>query len=145
VDESGFACDMPRLHGYSLRGQRCFGTKDWRAGGRINVLGALFAGVLLTTSLTSENVDSGLFNLWLERDLIPKLPENSVVVMDNASFHKCANTAQMIKAAGHVLEYLPPYSPDLNPIEQKWAQAKAKIRKTKKMWRLSLRNRFESF
>jgi len=54
-------------------------------------------------------------------DLLPKLPLHSVMVMDNAAFHQRADT-------GHRLEYLPPYSPDLNPLEHPWAQAKA-IRK----------------
>ena len=49
--------------------------------------------------------------------------------MDNAAFHKGKAMQQQIKAAGHILEYLPPYSPDLNPIEHKWAQAKSKRRK----------------
>jgi len=49
--------------------------------------------------------------------------------MDNATFHKRQDTQKMIKNAGFILEYLPPYSPDLNPIEQKWAQAKAVRRK----------------
>ena len=61
----------------------------------------------------------------LIQDLIPKLPINSVVIMDNASFHKGVVMQKAIEDAGHTLLYLPPYSPDLNPIEKKWAQAKA--------------------
>lgn len=123
---------MPRTHGYAPRGQRCFGTHNWHARGRVNALGALLRGVLLTVSLTTSNVDTDIFNLWLEGDLLPKLPPGSVVVLDNASFHRHPDTAITTQAAGHVLEYLPPYSPDLNPIEQKWAQAKAIRRKTGK-------------
>ncbi len=52
-------------------------------------------------------------------------PQNSVIVMDNATFHKRQDIQQAIWEAGHILEYLPPYSPDLNPIEHQWAQAKA--------------------
>lgn len=73
-----------------------------------------------------------VFNLWLRHDLIPKLPPGAVLVMDNATFHKRADTKAMIKNAGHILEYLPSYSPDLNPIEHKWAEAKAIRRKTGK-------------
>jgi len=61
--------------------------------------------------------------------LIPKLPENSVIVMDNATFHKRSDTLQVIENAGHTALFLPPYSPDLNPIEQKWAQMKAMRKK----------------
>ena len=77
-----------------------------------------------------SNVDSEIFNLWLRHDLLPKLPPGAVVVMDNATFHKRSDTQNMVKDAGHTLEYLPPYSPDLNPIEPKWAQAKSIRRKT---------------
>lgn len=58
ADESGFAHDMPRTHGYSLRGQRCPGKHDWNARGRINVIGALLAGALLIVGLTTSNVDA---------------------------------------------------------------------------------------
>ena len=58
-------------------------------------------------------------------DLLPQLPPHRVVVRDNATFHNRADIQQLFEPAGHILEYLPPYSPDLNPLEQKWAQAKA--------------------
>lgn len=123
---------MSRTHGYATKGQRCYRLQDWNAKGRINVIGALLVGALLTVGLTDSNVDADIFNLWLEQDLIPKLPAHSLIVMDNATFHKRANTKHMIKNPGNTLAYLPPYSPDLNPIEQKWAQAKAIRRKTGK-------------
>lgn len=129
IDESGFANDMPRTHGYSENGQRCYGTQDWGAKGRINAIGALMDKRLLTVSLFDQNVNTEVFNSWMDKDLIPNLPKGSVVVMDNASFHKSAKMKEQIKLAGHILEYLPPYSPDLNPIEHKWAQAKSIRRK----------------
>jgi len=129
VDESGFAHDMPRTHGYSLRGQRCYGKHDWGAKGRTNAIGALLDKELLTVSLFDQNVNKIVFNSWLKQDLIPKLPPKSVIVMDNAAFHKTQDTRDQIEDAGHTLEYLPPYSPDLNPIEHKWAQSKNLRRK----------------
>ena len=71
------------------------------------------------------NVNTEIFSSWVTEDLIPKLPTNSVIVMDNASFHKGVAMKKAIEDAGHTLLYLPPYSPDFNPIEKKWAQAKA--------------------
>ena len=116
---------MPRLHGYAVKGNRCFGTHNWGAKGRTNVIGALLFGAVLTVSLFQTNVNTGIFSSWVIEDLIPKLPANSVVIMDNASFHKGMLMKKAIEDAGHTLLYLPPYSPDLNPIEKKWAQAKA--------------------
>jgi len=119
---------MPRTHGYSEIGRRCYGTYDWHARGRTNVIGALLGKVLLTVSLFECNVNSDVFYAWAEQDLIPKLPENSVIVLDNATFHKRNDLKKLIKNNGHELLYTPAYSPDLNPIEHKWAQAKS-IRK----------------
>ena len=129
IDESGFAHDMPRTHGYSQKGQRCFGVHDWGAKGRTNVIGALLGGALLTVSLFGTTINTAIFDAWVEQDLIPKLPKNSVVVMDNATFHKGSEMMKALQSAGHTLLYLPPYSPDLNPIEKKWAQVKTLRRK----------------
>lgn len=129
IDESGFAHDMPRTHGYAKIGERCFGTHDWGAKGRTNAIGALIGRNLLTVTLFDCTINTDAFTAWTEQDLLPKLSTQSVLVMDNAAFHKGKSMQQKIKAAGHTLEYLPPYSPDLNPIEHKWAQAKSKRRK----------------
>lgn len=129
VDESGFAYDMPRTRGYSLKGERCYGSRDWHARGRQNAIGALIDRILITVCLFEFNVNSDVFYAWLTQDLLPKTPPKSVIVMDNATFHKREDMKQVIMKQGHILEYLPPYSPDLNPIEKKWAQAKSIRRK----------------
>ena len=116
---------MPRTHGYAPRGKRCFGTHDWQARGRINVIGALLGTALLTVGLFTGNINSDVFHGWLVGNLIPNLPPMSVLVMDNATFHKRSDSKSAVSQAGHILQYLPPYSPDFNPIEHKWAQAKA--------------------
>ena len=132
---------MPRTHGYAQKGKRCFGIQDWNAKGRVNVIGALLNTALLTTWLCDFNIDADVFFHWVQYDLLPKLKRKTVIVMDNATFHKRLDIQELIKKARHILEYLPPYSPDLNPIEHKWAQAKAKRRKTKK----TPKQIFESF
>ena len=119
---------MPRTHGYSYRGKRCYGLHDWHAKGRINVIGAMVGFVLVSVGLFEGSINSDVFYAWLTQALVPILPIHAVVVMDNASFHKRADMVEAIKQSGALLEFLPPYSPDLNPIEKKWAQAKA-IRK----------------
>ncbi len=129
LDESGFVQDMPRLHGYAPIGQRCYGVHDWKAYGRTNAIGALIGTRLITVSLFQTNINALIFKSWLVQDLLPKLPFQSIIVMDNAAFHKTSEIKNIIEEAGHILEYLPPYSPDLNPIEKKWAHAKA-IRRT---------------
>ena len=125
IDESGFSHESTRSHGYAKIGQRCFGTFNWGAKGRTNAIGALLNGLLLTVSLFSFNVNSDVFHAWMTQDLLPKVPVGSVIVMDNASFHKRDDIVQSIQRAGCIVEFLPPYSPDFNPIEHTWAQLKS--------------------
>ena len=66
------------------------------------MIGAIVAGVLLTISLFQTTINTDIFTGWIEQDLIPKLPPNSVVVMDNATFHKGALMQQMLEEAGHI-------------------------------------------
>ena len=120
---------MPRTHGYSKRGLRCYGTHDWGAKGRTNVIGALIGSTLVAVGLLTGSVDTDVFTCWVEHILLSNIPPESVIVMDNATLHKGGDMQKLIANAGHTLLYMPPYSPDLNPIEKKWAQAK-KIRKT---------------
>ena len=121
---------MPRRYGYGRRGQPVTGKLNWHEKGRINVLGALLAGSLLTACTVDGPVCAEVFKAWLEQDLIPQLPPHSVVVMDNAPFHRVPASAQILQAHGHTLLPLPTYSPDLNPIEHLWAKLKAQRRKT---------------
>ena len=120
---------MPRLYGYALQGTRCGDTQDWQARGRLNVIGALCAGVLLTVAYFTGSINGDVFHAWVTQGLLPRLPPQSVVILDNASFHKRPATRQQVEDAGHTLLFLPPYSPDLNPIEHKWAEAKRCRRK----------------
>ena len=119
---------MPRTHEYAPRRERCYGIQDWGAKVRTNVIGALLGSALLTVSLFSSTINTQLFDAWAIQDLIPKLPQGSIVVVDNATFHKVPQMVKALQDAEHTLPYLPPYSPDLNPIE--WTQAKMLRRRT---------------
>jgi transposase len=143
IDGSGFAHDLPHTHGYPI-GKRCVGKHNWHAG-RTHVIGALLASCLLTATLFTGSVNAAVFFAWLSQDLLPKLPPHSIIVMDNASFHKRADSQQLIEQAGHLVEFLPPYSPDLNPVEHKWAQSKALRRQKIAPLRSCLPMFFESF
>jgi len=76
-------------------------------------------------------------NAWLRDHLLPELKKGSVIVMDNASFHKSQETRDIIKAAGCFVLFLPPYSPHLNPIEKLWANIK-------QAWKYDLSNSLEN-
>ena len=83
------------------------------------------------------NTDTEIFNQWIEEFLIPELKPSQIVIMDNAAFHKSQRTTYLVESANCGLLYLPPYSPDFNPIEQKWGHVKNKVRK--------IRDKFEKF
>nr|WP_305728216.1 transposase [Nitrosomonas communis] len=119
LDESGFAHDMPRMHGYALMGERCHGVEDWHARGRTHVIGALIGKALLTVGLLTAPITADIFHAWVTQDLFPKLLPACVIVMDNSTFHKRQDIQTAIANAGHTLEYLPPYSPDFNDIGPK--------------------------
>ncbi len=119
---------MPRSYGYAPIGKKCLDKRNWHEKGRINAIGAIANFSLLTVTLFTGSINSEVFLTWVTDDLLPKLPEKCVLVMDNAAFHKRQDIQNTIREKGHILGYLPPYSPDLNPIEHYWAKAKA-IRK----------------
>lgn len=73
-------------------------------------------------------MDSRLFELWFQKCLLPVLPDKSVIVMDNAAFHRKNKLNAMAQSSGHSVLFLPPYSPELNPIENFWAWLKLKLR-----------------
>ena len=102
----------------------------WHSKGRINAIGAIIDFNFLTVALFNCSINSDVFYAWLTLDFLPKVKSGTVVVMDNATFHKPADMIQAIKDHGCVVEFLPPYSPDLNPIDHKWAQVKSIRRKT---------------
>ncbi len=73
--------------------------------------------------------DANSFNAWIKGHLLPTLKEGMTIIMDNARFHKSPQTKELIEAAGCTLLFLPPYSPDLNPIEHRWFPLKNQARK----------------
>ncbi len=97
---------MPRTHGYAQCGQRCYGKHDWGAKGRTNVIGALLGGILLTVSMFESTINTDVYTAWVKQDLLPKLPPQSIVVMDNATFHKGNEMKPCSKLKRNALECL---------------------------------------
>ena len=131
LDESGVTTQMTRLWGRAERGQRIAEATPqghWKV---LTILGGLrLSGVLATMTIESAT-DGDVFLAYVEQVLCPELQPGDVVVMDNLSAHKIDGVRQRIAARGAELLYLPPYSPDLNPIEKAWSKLKQLLRTAK--------------
>ncbi len=97
----------------------------------MTILGAMSTRGMIATMTIEEATDTEIFLAYLEHVLCPQLRSGDVVVMDNLSSHKVDGVRARIEAAGAELLYLPPYSPDLNPIQKAWSKLKQLLRSAK--------------
>lgn len=128
IDESGLSTKMARLRGWALKGQRCHAAIPHGHWKTITFVGGLTLSGVIAPMLLDGPMDGECFRAWVEQMLAPTLRPGDIVVMDNLSAHKVAGIRQAINRAGAHLLYLPPYSPDLNPIENAFAKLKALMR-----------------
>jgi putative transposase len=124
VDETGFAPKSHRPYARALKGQKIIGYRAAEQRPRTSLLGAYRQHQLIAPMLFEGTCNTSLFNQWLQQFLIPELTQPSLIILDNATFHRARSTWQILHQAGHRLLYLPPYSPHLNPIEKLWANIK---------------------
>jgi transposase len=128
LDESGINQYLYREYGRNARGKQVVGEISGKRFGRESVVAALQNKKLLAPMCFEGTCDTNLFNVWLKQELLPNLIQGQVLILDNASFHKSAETKTLIESCGCEILFLPPYSPDLNPIEKYWANMKIKVR-----------------
>ena len=128
VDESGIATNLVRLYGRAPRGVRAAGAAPYGRWERLTVLGGLTLAGLTACMWVDGATDTDVFVAFTAHVLVPALKPGQVVVLDNLSPHKAPRVRALIEAAGCRLLFLPPYSPDLNPIEPAWSKLKALLR-----------------
>jgi len=122
---------MTRLWGRAERGQRIAEATPqghWRV---LTLLGAISLRGMVAAMTIESPTDGDIFLAYVEQVLCPQLQAGEVVVMDNLSAHKVKGIRELIEASGADLLYLPPYSPDLNPIEKAWSKLKQWLRSAK--------------
>ena len=122
---------MTRRYGRALHGTRVdegVPAGHWRT---LTVLGAVSVSGWVAVMSVESATDGDVFRTFLEHVLCPQLTPGQLVVMDNLGAHKVDGVRELIEQTGAALCYLPPYSPDFNPIEKCWAQMKQKLRKLK--------------
>ena len=138
MDESGFESETIRSHGYSPIGTPCIDSYNWQGKKRTNVIGALYKKALFALDYFEKNINGDIFYNWCKDTLIPSLKTKCVIVMDMSEdkakhcfaraqgescarvtrFHKNKRIQKLLNRHGHRILWLPPYSPDLNPIEK---------------------------
>ena len=132
IDETGTSTNMARLRGRAPRGERLVAKVPHGHWKTTTFVAGLRANALTAPCVIDGPMNGDGFFAYVEQILVPTLTPSDIVVMDNLSAHKVPGIRELIEAAGARLLYLPPYSPDLNPIEQLFAKLKALLRKSRR-------------
>lgn len=131
LDESGINIDMTRRYGRSKGKQRVVDSTPLNTPKTTTLLSSIrLDGSTVRTSFQGA-LNKERFLEYLRDVLAPRLQEGDIVVMDNLGSHKVTGVSELVRSVGAELLYLPPYSPDLNPIEKMWSKLKAYFRKLK--------------
>ena len=129
IDETGASTKMARIRGRALRGQRCRAAVPHGHWKTTTFTGALRLGGMTAPMVLDGPMNRAAFQAYIAQVLVPTLRRGDTVIMDNLPAHKGHEVRLAIEAAGATLRYLPPYSPDFNPIENAFSKLKAFLRK----------------
>ena len=119
---------MYREYAYSKRGKKVYGKIKGRKFKRTNMIAAKYGKQIIAPMQYGTTMTGEFFERWFEGILLPGLPKDAVIVMDNASFHRKKQLYGIARKNNITLIFLPPYSPELNPIEKVWANMKKFLR-----------------
>jgi transposase len=129
LDESGFRLGSPPHYGWAPRGEKTEGKSTQGSWKTVTMIGAIgltgFCGFMTVDAAT----DADVFRAFVEHELRANLRPGDIIVMDNLSVHKDSEVIRLIREAGADVLFLPPYSPEFNPIEKAWSKIKALIRR----------------
>ena len=128
VDETAVTTKMVLLRGRSRRGQRLHAAAPFGHWGTQTFIAGLRHHGLTAPWIVNKAMDRASFDVWVETQLAPTLGKGDVVILDNLAVHKSAKAAEVLKTKGARFLFLPPYSPDLNPIEMAFSKLKAHLR-----------------
>jgi len=145
IDETSVNTSMTRAYGRSLRGERVTGHVPFAAWKTFTFIAALRCDEMTAPMLIKGAMSGEVFLAYIEQCLVPTLRRGDIVVMDNVPAHKVEGVQEAIEDAGATLRYLPPYSPDLNPIEGAYSTFKAFLRKCAERTEQALSRRIRQF
>jgi transposase len=127
-----------REYARSLKGEKVLWDITGKKGSRTSIIAGFNKGKPIAPLYFQGYCDTDVVLSWTQQVLIPELQPGMVVIWDNASFHLSSKFKTLIEAAGCTLLFLPPYSPDLNPIEQWWSALKARIRRLRHKFKMTI-------
>ncbi len=131
IDESGTHLGFTRRFGRARPGQRVVEGSPGHSGTHYTLVAALSLAGIQAPWILEGAMDGTAFDVYVKQVLVPTLRPGDIVLMDNLSFHKAPRIRRLIESVGARLEFLPPYSPDLNPIELCWSKIKTALRAAK--------------
>jgi transposase len=131
LDESGAKTNMTRLYGRCFSGRRVVDAAPHGHWCTTTILSAMRLDGSTAAMVIDGATDTSVFDAYVRNVLVPSLREGDIVIMDNLSPHKIPGVINVIESAGTKVWFLPPYSPDMNPIEKMWSKIKAYLRKVK--------------
>ena len=129
LDETGAVLNMAPAYGRAPQGQRAYGEKPTAKGERISTIGGLSRAGVLPAMCFEGTLNGRVFLHYVEHFLLPHLQPGKVVILDNAAAHKCEEAVEIIEQTGAKVLFLPPYCPELNPIEYGWSKIKNFLKK----------------
>ncbi len=127
-DETGIDDNEVPQYGWAPKGERCYAKKKSFRKTRYNITAALNGKTLFAPFVFEGYSNADVYETYIEQVLVPALKPGMTVIIDNARFHKSERVIQLIETANCKVLFLPPYSPDLNPIEHSWFPIKNAIR-----------------
>ena len=131
IDESGAKTNMTRLYGRAKNGARAVDSAPGGHWSTTTMISSIRLDGSTAPMVVNGPTNKEVFKVYVEKFLLPTLQKGDVVILDNLSAHKSKEIRELIESVGAVLWYLPPYSPDLKPIEKMWSKIKAILRKLK--------------
>ena len=129
IDETSVKTNLTRLRGRAPRGQRLAGAAPFGSWNTQTFIAGLTCDGMIAPWIIKGAMDGAAFETYVRTQLAPALEPRTVVILDNLATHRNAGAAQALRERGCWFLYLPPYSPDLNPIEQAFAKLKAHLRR----------------
>lgn len=131
IDESGANLGMVNDYARAEGGQRAVASKPFDVGTKFSIIGAIALTGIIAMMYIDSAINTHIFKGFVKQFLIPKLQRGQFVIFDNVSFHKSRDITSLIEETGAKVVFLPPYSPDLSPIEKMWSKIKEILRRNK--------------